>query len=262
MKHRAFRSAALAALALSVAVPAFGQSVVLRMDPEEGQVSKYVMGMEMHMNSPLIASDEPFMIGTVYSTQEVIGKQGEVVEYSMTTDSADIRTPAMPMIQEQMPDQTGETTTMKMDTRGRFVSLGADMPAEAQQLASQLGGMRLELPEQAVSVGDTWDAVMETELPGVPGGSGAIEMALSYTLREISSAGGAQFATIGFEGPISMSGQSSGVGMDAGGTMSGTLVLDVTNGRLASSDVRLAMDLNAAGMQMSMNQTMTMTLIN
>jgi hypothetical protein len=180
----------------------------------------------------------------------------------MTTDSTEIRTPAMPMIQDQIPDQTGETVAMKMDTRGRFVSVGGDVPAEAQQIASQLGGMRLELPEEAVSVGETWDAVMQSELPGVPGASGAIEMALSYTLVSVSNAGGSQFATISFEGPISMSGENSGVGMDAGGTMSGTLVLDVTMGRLSSSDVAMELDMNAAGMQMSMNQTMTMTLIN
>ena len=262
MMDRAFRSAALAALFLSVALPAFGQSVVLRLDPDEGQVSKYVMGMETHMNSPMIASDEPFMVGSVFSTQEVIGKEGDVVEYRMTTDSTDIRTPAMPMLQDQMPDQTGDTVTMKMDTRGRFVSLGVDMPAEAQQMANQLGGMRLELPEQAVSVGDTWDAVMETSVPGVPGGGGSIEMALTYALQEVSSAGGTQYATVAFEGPISMSGEAQGVGMDAGGTMSGTLVLDVTNGRLASSDVQMAMDISVAGMQMTVNQKMTMTLIN
>ena len=262
MSARPFRSAALAALFLAITAPVFGQSVLLRMDPDEGLVSQYVMGMEMHMNSPMLASDEPFMIGTVHSTQTVVGKDGDVVEYSMTTDSTDIRTPAMPMIQDQIPDQTGETVTMKMDTRGRFVALGDDMPAEAQQMATQLGGMRLELPEQPVSTGDTWNAVMQSELPGVPGATGAIEMALSYTLLEVSSAGGAQFATIQFEGPISMSGQNAGVGMDAGGTMSGTLVLDVTNGRLSSSDVTMSLDMNAAGMQMSMNQKMTMTLIN
>ena len=44
--------------------------------------------------------------------------------------------------------------------------------------------------------------------------------------------------------------------------MSGTMVFDVTLGRLSSSDVVMDLDLNASGIQMKMNQTMTMTLVN
>ena len=59
-----------------------------------------------------------------------------------------------------------------------------------------------------------------------------------------------------------MSGQGAAGGMEGSGRMSGTLVFDVTLGRLTSSDVVMDLDLNAAGIQMKMNQTMTMTLLN
>lgn len=256
-------SSALALLAAAIAGPASGQSVLLRMNPDEGLVSEYVMSMEMHMDMPMMSSDEPFMISTIYTTQTVVGVEGEVVEYTIVTDSAKIETPAMPMMQSQMPDQTGQIQTMKMDTRGRIVSMEMEgMSAEVQQVMGQMSGMGMELPENEVSPGDTWTARIDFA-PGIPGGGEmSTQVEMTYTLVEVSSAGGMQFATISFEGPIVMSGEGGGVGMEASGTSSGTLVFDVTNGRLASSDMALAMDLTAAGMPMSMDLTMTMTLIN
>lgn len=263
MRPRVLSSVALAAAVLAIAAPARAQSVLLRLAPESGLQSRYVMGMETHVESAMMPSTGgPFMIGTVHSTQTVLGVEGDVVEYEMRTDSARIETPGMPMLQNQMPDQTGQTMTMKMDTRGRLVSFGEGLPPEMQAMAGQLGGMRLELPEGPVSPGDSWDASIATEIPGIPGGSGAMEMAMTYTLTEVASAGGSRFATISFSGPVSMSGQGGGVGMDAGGDVTGTMVIDVTKGRLASSEMTMTMDMNISGMTMSMSQAMTTTLIN
>ncbi|MFV1985915.1 MAG: DUF6263 family protein [Gemmatimonadota bacterium] len=264
MKSRVFRGAAPAILSLAVALPAFGQSVLLRLNPDEGLESRYVTHMVTNMDSPMMSSDKPFMVVTAYTTQTVIGVEGEVIEYSILTDSTDVSSPAMPMIAQQVPDQTGDVQTLKMDTRGRMVDLTVEGASpEVQQALGQLGGLGLQLPEEPVSSGDSWTANIETGAPSLPGGGAMdMEMNMTYTLVEVASAGGSQFATITFEGPVVMSAAGGGMGMDASGTSSGTLVFDVTLGRIASSDFEMAMDVNTAGMQMSMTQSMTMTLIN
>jgi hypothetical protein len=264
MKSRVFRAAALATLSLALAVPVFAQSVLLRLDPAEDLVSSYVTHMVTNMDMPMMASDKPFMIMTMYTTQSVTGVEGEVIEYSIVTDSTDFSSPAMPMIAQQMPDPSGDVQTLKMDTRGRMVELSVDGASpEVQQAVGQLGGLGLQLPEEPVSPGDSWTANIETGAPTLPGGGAMnMQMDLTYTLVEIATAGGSQFATITYEGPVVLSGDASGMGMDASGTSSGTLVFDITLGRIASSEMEMAMDMTTAGMQMSMTQSMTMTLIN
>jgi hypothetical protein len=262
MRVRAFRLGAVLVGSFAAAIPVAGQSVVLRMDPEPGLQSRYVLRLQMDMESALLPSDQPFMVGTVHSTQSVLGREGDVVEYSIATDSMRISTPAMPMAQQQIPDQTGQVVTMKIDTRGRVVEMGEGLDGEARQFAGQLGGMQLQLPEDAMSPGDSWESQVESSLPGIPGASGAMQIHLLYTLVEVADAGGSRLATISFQGPVTMSGQGAAGGMQASGRMSGTMVFDVTLGRLASSDVVMDLGLNAGGLEMKMHQTMTMTLVN
>jgi len=258
MTFRTLRGAALATALLAVASSAQGQSVLLRLAPEEGLVSRYVLEMENYMNAPMVSSDEPMMVAEVYTTQTVAGVEGDVVEYEVVTDSADFRSPAMPMMQQNMPDITGQVQTMKMDTRGRLVEIpGADtLPAEAQQVLNRMNGFGLELPENEVSPGDTWNAHIETETPA---GGGEMNMSMDITYRLVGVTSG--MATIDFEGPLTMSGIQGGMSMEGSGTMSGTMVLDVERGRLASTDTQMEFDMGMQGMTMTMSQTMNMRLI-
>jgi len=266
MKARVSRPSTLVLFATAFAAPAFGQSVLLRLNPDEGLVSEYVMSMEMNMDMPMMSSDKPFMTATTYTTQTVVGVEGEVVEYRMVTDSATLETPAMPMAQGQIPDMTGSTQTMKMDTRGRIVDMQVeDAPPEVQEAVGQFGGggMNMELPEEKVSPGDTWTDSIDFGAPGMPGGGEmSMQMETTYTLTEVSTVGGTQFATIAFEGPIVMSGEGGGMGMDASGSASGTLVLDIANGRMASTDMSMSLDMNAGGMAISTIMSMNNRLIN
>jgi len=263
-KAKFFGSSAFILLAAAIAAPASGQSVLLRMNPDEGLVSRYVMNMEMHLDSPMMSSDKPFMTGAIYTTQTVIGTEGEVVEYRVVTDSANIQTPAMPMAQGQIPDQTGQTQTVKIDTRGRVVDMADEGASpEVQELMGRIGGVGLELPEKEVSPGDTWTATIDFGAPGLPGGGTvSMQIEMTYTLTDVSTAAGTRLATITFTGPVVMSGEGSGMGMDATGTASGSLVVDVAKGRLADTDMTMSLDMNAGGMAMSMNQTMKTTLIS
>lgn len=259
MTFRSMRSAALATALLALAVPARGQSVLLRLAPDEGLVSRYVLEMENYMNAPMMSSDQPMMVGEIHTTQTVVGVEGDVVEYRVVTDSADMRSPAMPMMDQQMPDLTGQVQTMKMDTRGRLVEIpGADtLSAETRQIMSRMNGFGLELPENEVSPGDTWTATIETDQPAGAGGAMNMRMDITYTLTSVSG----DLATIDFEGPLTMSGSQGGMAMDGSGTMSGTMVFDVARGRLASTDTQMEFDMGMQGMTMTMSQTMNMRLI-
>lgn len=262
MRVRALR-AGIAALLLSItAVPAFGQSILLRLSPEAGLVSRYVTGTETLVENPMVPSDEPFMVGQIWSTQTVTSVEGDIVELEMLTDSAHLEMPAMPMLESQIPDMTGAVQTVRMDSRGRIVETDLGDDPDVQQISGQMAGMGLALPEDEVSRGDSWTASMDYDLPGMTGGAMAMSMQLTYTLTEVSSAGGSRFATISFEGPIVMSGDSGGIGMQASGTASGMIVVDVTKGRMTANEMNMVIDAEAAGMAMSMTQTVTMTLIN
>lgn len=253
------RSAALAALALSIAAPTSGQSVTLRIAPPEGQVSRYAMHMETHMRSPMMGgSDEPFMVADVFTTYSVTGVDGDVREYVTVTDSARFDS-AMPMLSQNMPDLAGQTQTLRMDTRGRIVEMVMDdsVSPEAQQVMSQMTGkgFGIELPEEPVSPGDTWTAVQTFETPAAPGQQMEMRIELAYTLESVEG----DVALIAFEGPIDMTG--SGAGMEATGRTTGTIRLDVGQGRLLGSTMQMTIDMNAQGMDMSMDQTMEMRLI-
>ncbi|MDX1395127.1 MAG: DUF6263 family protein [Gemmatimonadota bacterium] len=266
MSSRTLRAVVLAAVPLVAAASLSAQSVLLRLAPEAGLESRYRMDMTMYMDNPMVSSDEPFMISTIETTQTVVGVEGDVVEYSMRTDAVDMQTPAMPALQQQIPDVTGQVQVMKMDTRGRMVSVDTGDPAvdeQTQQAIGQLGGMGLELPEQPVSPGESWQATLDFSPQGMPGGAGmTMQMQMTYTLTGVSSSGGSQLATISYEGPITMSGEGSASGMSASGRTSGSIVFDVTVGRIRTSEMEMSLDMNAMGMAIKMNQSMTMTLID
>jgi len=264
MRARVLGAAIALPLLLATAVPVLGQSVLLRLNPEPGLVSRYVMGMETRMDNPMMSSDQPFMVGEIYSTQKVLGVEGDVVEYETVTDSANLTTPAMPMLAGQLPNMAGQTQRMKMDTRGHVVEMDmTGVPEEARGFASQMGGMGLQLPEGQVSPGDSWNARIDSNAPGMPGGGEmSMVMEMTFTLVKVAESAGTRLATISFQGPIVLSGSSQGAGIEANGTTSGTIVFDVNRGRIHSNEMKMSMDMNAAGMAMSMNQNITMRLAN
>lgn len=258
MQTRIFRAVATAAALLALTLPAHAQSVLLRISPEAGMVTRYVMDMEMYMDAPMMSSDQPMMVGQHYQTQTIRSVEGDVFEVATVTDSADISTPGMPMLQNQMPDLAGQTQVVKMDARGRVVELTnvGEMDPQAQQMMTQMGGngFGMELPEGEVSPGDSWTATLDMNTPAAPGMDMSMVMEVTYTLQAVEG----DVATIAFEGPITISGGGQGMAMDGTGGMSGTIVLDLGMGRIESSDTELTFDMNAQGMTMSQDMTIGM----
>lgn len=256
-----FRRVALVAmLALPGAVPLQAQSVLLRLNPEAGLVSQYVMNIEVFVESPMMpASDGPMMTGEMFQTQTIASVDGDVFELTTTTDSANLAMPGMAGM-GQVPDPSGQTQTVKMDSRGRIVeppTMEGASP-EAQQMMSQLGNsFGLELPEGEVSPGDSWRANFDIDVPGQMGMQMTMAMDVTYTLERVEG----DLVTLSFTGPMIVSGGGQGMTMDGDGTMEGTMVLDIGVGRITESTTSVAFDMNAAGMTVSMRNDIDMALI-
>lgn len=243
-----------------LAAPLAAQSVLLRLDPPQGAVSRYVTHAEMRMDSPM-GRDQTMMVSDVYTTVTVVAAEGDEREYETVTDSADIDFPTMPMMAQNVPDVTGETLAMRLTTRGRIVGMGLEgsaLPPEAQQVAAQMvsGGFGMLLPEHPVSPGDTWNAQQGFEALGAMGGSMSIRVDAVYTLDRVDG----DVAYLSFAGPMTMSG--SGMPFAGSGTMTGALSLDTARGRLVASEVRMDVDVAMQGMSVAMRQSITMGLLD
>ena len=250
------------------------ESVLLRLAPDQGLVSRYVMELEVTLRSiamPWIDPSRPMLTGRVYSTQAVTAVDGEVRTYRMVTDSMRMQSPAMPMLAQNIPDTDGVSQTLRMDTRGRIVGIEFEdetVPPEVKEAMSQVqgvfGGMGMELPENPVRQGESWVARQQIELPGGLGGTLSMQLELTYLLERIERRAGAQYAVLRLSGPMTMSGSGGQqVQLTASGTMEGTIVLNVSAGRLARYDGTMALDVEAgAGMTFKTTQKMSMRLVD
>lgn len=250
------------------------ESVLLRLAPEQGLVSRYITELEITLESaamPMLGSGQPMLTGRVYSTQQVVAVDGEVRTYRMVTDSTRMQSPAMPTLAQNIPDTDGVSQTLRMDTRGRIVGIEFEdetVPPEVKEAMSQVqsvfGGMGMELPENPVRSGESWVARQQMEIPGGMAGTMSMQLEMTYVLERIEERAGARYAVMRMSGPMTMSGdQGQQVQVSASGTVEGTIVLDVSAGRLARYDGTMVMDVEAgAGMTFKTTQNMSMRLMD
>lgn len=254
MNIRSIRVTVITIVSLTINVPLQGQSVLLRLNSEEGAVNRYMMGLETLMDMPMLPADEPLITGRVYQTQTILSSEGEVFELQTKTDSADISMPMLQAMGQTIPDMAGQSQTMKMDTRGRMMELiyRSDLEIGAGNWFTP------ELPENPVSPGESWTASINVAVPAGMGGSMTLNMDVTYTLVSVSG----DIALIDFVGPITMVGSTQGMAMDGTGDFSGTMMFDVGGRRLERSETIVNLDMRAAGMRMAMNQSVTMQLLH
>lgn len=272
MKSGWYMVATAAALSLSTPLASYGQDpptpaepldtpILLRLAPPEGQVSRYAHSTQAEVENPMMPSS-PVMTMRTYQTQTVLSVEDGVIRTRATIDSTAMAL-GMPVPGMEMPDLSGITTTTEMDTRGRVLGVidTEGMPAIAgfnpEDLLQQSSSF--VLPEEEVSPGDSWTQDVPMELPMGPGGSMSMGIATTYTFVGLDGS----LATLSFEGPIEMEMEMevAGGGVTATGTMTGTMVVDLAEGRFRSQSTRASFDMNMAGMTMETNVTTTMELI-
>lgn len=256
------RIAAATALSLLTPLASSGQDtpVLLRLAPPEGQVSRYAYSVQTEVDSPMTPASGPFMTVRMQQTQTVLGLEDYVIRYRATMDSMTV-TSAMPGMTGMLPDFTGGTMTVETDTRGR--QLGITSTEGMPDVGVSLDGLLQQsshfvLPEHEVSPGDSWTRGAPMNLPmGPTGGSMSMDVEMTYTFVSLEGS----LATLSFEGPFDMDADMAGMGMTGSGTMTGTMVVDLAEGRFLSQSSRTSLDMNMAGMAMKSTVTTTMELI-
>ena len=84
-------------------------------------------------------------------------------------------------------------------------------------------------------------------------------MDMEFTYTFVSLADG--LATLSFEGPMDMDMDFQGMSMSGAGTLSGTLVVDLVEGRNVSQTSQQSMEMSVAGTSMTVNTTTTLELM-
>ncbi len=112
------------------------------------------------------------------------------------------------------------------------------------------------LPEEEVSPGDSWTLDAPMSFPAGPAAM-SVEVELTHTFVSLEG----NLVTLSFEGPIDMSLAVEEMGMSSTGTMSGTMVVDLAEGRYQSQTTQTSLDMSTGGMTMKMSSTTTLELL-
>lgn len=244
------RSAAAAAIALSLSAPLHGQ-VALRLAPSEGQVSHYVIESETSMSGAVMSTER------IYRTETIARATGGEIEIRAVIDSAS-STSAIPGA--QTPDFSGMGYTFTVDGRSRVTGLtdaGTLSPEAEAVIRAMLGSSFFELPEGDVSPGDSWAGQVTTEIPAGMGGTLTMETDVTYTLAGLDG----DLAEISLDGTVTMSGSPGGMPVDGTGDVSGTAIFDTNLSRLHSHESVMNVDVDGGGMSMSMQTRTTRSLV-
>lgn len=274
-RHLTIRAWLVLGMGVAFATSAHAQdeSVLLRLAPPAGQVTPYLIAMDVTMSVP----DNPMMDAPmtmrqeIYTTYTVSDTEGDAYTLSTIIDSVSVDVTGVP----GMAGQTGEMERMmegvssriRMTTRGEVVQVEMDEetlnPAMQQGMSGMgdfMGGISLELPEEPVRPGTTWTVPVDKTLD--LGGVGQMhqQMELTYRLERLETRGGARYAMLSFTGTLTQElvGDAAEMGMSIHyeGDMTGTMDLNLEAGRFDSLTLEMALD----GTSEAMGQTMSMAM--
>ena len=250
------RGVAAATIAVAFALPMSGQTL-LRLVPPEGQVSRYVFFMELNVENPLQPVPGPALALRAHLTHTVMRVTPEGIRTGTAIDSASMIS-ILPGVNSA--NLSGNTFTVERDPRGRLRDVVAEeaADAEAQEFGEPLfqGTDFFWLPEAEVATGDSW-----TENIAIPvslaGPAQTVDVELTYTLTGLE--GGR--AAIAFSGPVEASIDMGGMPANISGELSGSMVVDLTEGRYLRQESSTSVHMSMGGMAVPMETTTTLELV-
>lgn len=250
--RRPIRFAAILAV---LASPAMAQTssqeaVYLRIGGQPGQSNRYRSTIDVFVRGgPMAMSSDttlPMSRITTFTTRQVSTVTGDTVTFGDVVDSATIETPAMPAMAAQMgnfaANLRGQTTTTKMDPRGKVVSIVVQNP-NAGMMGGGRGMMRnvpgrnqramFVFPERAIRVGDTWSDSML--IAATAPEEGPTNFLASFKLEGIEMISGVRVASVSFNGTMATNGPNGPQLMSSAGAFQ----FDVNGRRVASFTMTL-----------------------
>ncbi|MDE2721056.1 DUF6263 family protein [Candidatus Palauibacter polyketidifaciens] len=245
-----------ALIAVAFALPVSGQTL-LRLAPPDGQESRYIFSMEMTMENPMMPPG-PAITLHARLTQTILGATEEGIRAGAVIDSSSM-TSVIPGA--NAVDLSGSAFTIETDSRGRVLSVVADEAANSD--AREFGEPLFEgtdffwLPETEVAAGDSWTETVPVPM-AVGGPAQVLDVELTYTLSSLEDGR----ATIAFSGAVESSVNIGGMPASISGELSGSMIVDLAEGRYVLQESLTKLEMVASGMAMPLETTTTLELVS
>lgn len=237
----------LAGIMLALATTAQAQdAVLLRVGGQVGQINKYQSVMNTFFTSPQMMqmgadTSQPMLRITSFSTRTMTSIAGDTLVFAELIDSARGESPAMPQMSAMMGGgaanaMRGQTTTTRMDARGRMFSVETSGGGQAGGRGGMGGGRQRAmyvLPEAPVRVGQSWTDSTSTPAAG---DEPARSMMATFRLERVDNRGATRVAVIAMDGNMV---QSTPQGGSQRFTIVGQFQVDLTASRLAQLNMTM-----------------------
>lgn len=260
----------------SPSVPGPDAGVLLRLDPPLGQVSQYSMVSEtvMELEGLAMMGSGMEFTQTMFITQEVVEKEGDLLTLTYTIDSLDVDAPGMMASLGSMMDQVvGVSASMVMTNRGEFEStdvveetLPAGMESAFKAMHEGMKGLSLGFPEGPVEPAETWTVPVSAVIPF--GGMGEMlqEGQMVFTLDATEVRDDGRYALMSFHGTQNQTMGSDpsapvAIGMDATGEATGSVEVSLDEGRITNMTMVMTMSgvMSMMGNDVPLESSVTVT---
>lgn len=237
------RTLAVALVLLCIALPASAQSVLLRIRPRPGDTlhTRLDQSVEMVGTTKMGEADTTMRVLTtmvVLARTIIVSADTSGTTVTTITDSVSIASSggrSAGLSEQTQAQLQGKRVTMRLAPDGSVEIVG-DAAQAAAVSASLPGRMPGTLPAKAISVGESWERVMEVPLAGQPGGGAASALRATFTLDSLA---GSRLAYISMRGELSRDDgtvdRAQGVKVSTTGTIVGNMIVDRRLGWLTYS---------------------------
>ncbi|MGA2383892.1 MAG: hypothetical protein ABSD56_04880 [Bryobacteraceae bacterium] len=256
----------LLAIAVAGALPAAAQeTVLLRLDPPVGQVTRQRLESKMWMRSGTVMPSDttaPNFSQVMFSTQTVAADEAGIRTITTVIDSSRLEMgPGAPQLGAGADLLKGTRTIQRVNADGDLLSSSTvPGPNAPPMMVGQMGGFgappgQQRYPKHPLRVGDTW-----TDTTTQSGQGRSATTVTTLRVEHIEQSAGSQLATISVKGGSSVPADSAHA-TSVTGELTGEMVVDVTHRRMVSlmNESRTRID-SPNGPQSSFMR-MTITLI-